>query len=352
MLAVKEITEEKTWREFIESVKPHTFLHSWQWGEFNAQTNHPIIHYGIFKEDKLCAVALILHTKARRGQFLFCPHGPVIANELDAPEVIKALTETLKAKAKELGCAFIRISPLLLVNPKNEDIFLLNGYKNAPIHMAHPEIAWILDVTPSEEELLKNMRKSTRYSIKKAEKDGVVITKSTDAGDIEKFWRVYETTFSRQHFTPFSKDYLKKEFEIFAKDNGAMFFFAEYKGEITATALIIFDKVNFVAEATSKKGSGYYHHGATTQKFPGLTDAQLLQWEVIKEIKSRGLSMYNFWGVVPEDAKDHPWAGLSTFKRGFGGAEERYVHAKDLPISRKYWLTYCVEFIRRKKRHL
>jgi hypothetical protein len=37
MLAVKEITDEKTWRDFIESVKPHTFLHSWQWGERRAQ---------------------------------------------------------------------------------------------------------------------------------------------------------------------------------------------------------------------------------------------------------------------------------------------------------------------------
>jgi lipid II:glycine glycyltransferase (peptidoglycan interpeptide bridge formation enzyme) len=77
-----------------------------------------------------------------------------------------------------------------------------------------------------------------------------------------------------------------------------------------------------------------------------------LQWEVIKEIKSRGLSMYNFWGVVPEDAKDHPWAGLSTFKRGFGGAEERYVHAKDFPISIWYYFTYVIEKIRKIKRGL
>jgi lipid II:glycine glycyltransferase (peptidoglycan interpeptide bridge formation enzyme) len=62
--------------------------------------------------------------------------------------------------------------------------------------------------------------------------------------------------------------------------------------------------------------------------------------------------MYNFWGVVPETATKHPWAGLSTFKRGFGGAEEQYVHAKDLPLSLKYWLTYTIEKVRKMKRRL
>lgn len=337
----KEISDKETWNRFLGEVAPDTFLHSWQWGVFNQETGTPITRLGIYANEQLVALALILTIRARRGSFLFCPHGPIIKTGADAGAVISALSESLKVRAREQGCAFIRISPLLPALPYNQDLFVKEGYRNAPIHMAHPELAWILDVTPSEEELMKQMRKSTRYSIKKAEKDGVTISKSANPDDIEKLWQVYKTTFSRQHFTPFSKEYLRKEFEIFAHEHGAMFFFADYQGETTAAALIIFDKK-----------SGYYHHGATTQKFPGLTDAQLLQWEVIKEIKSRGLSMYNFWGVVKEDATRHPWFGLSVFKRGFGGAEYAYLHAQDLALSPRYWITYAIEFIRRKKRHL
>jgi lipid II:glycine glycyltransferase (peptidoglycan interpeptide bridge formation enzyme) len=35
----------------------------------------------------------------------------------------------------------------------------------------HPEITWSLILNLSEEELLKNMRKTTRYLIRQAEKD-------------------------------------------------------------------------------------------------------------------------------------------------------------------------------------
>lgn len=341
MYSVQEINDKKTWEDFVTAAAPHTFLHSWQWSEFNAATGHPIFRYGVYSNSVLVAVALIIHTKARRGKFLFCPHGPVIANELEAAEIFAALTQTLKEKAQMLGCSFIRISPTLLANPKNNDLFLNLGYKESPIHMAHPELAWILDLTINEDELLKHMRKSTRYSIKKAEKDGVVITKSTSAEDIERFWQVYQTTFTRQHFTPFSKEYLKKEFEIFAGEGKAVFFFAEYQGATTSTALILFDA-----------HGGYYHHGASTQQFSGLTDAQLLQWEVIKEAKRRGCTHYNFWGVVPETATKHPWSGLSTFKRGFGGSQEQYVHAKDLVLSPLYYLTYIIEKVRKMKRGL
>lgn len=342
---VKEGIDQTIWNQFLATVTPDTFLHSWEWGVFNEATGTSVARFGVYEEDRLVAIALILTVRARRGTFLFCPHGPLISTSPDngsaTTEIIRALTAHLKAYARQQNAIFIRISPLLMALPFNQDAFVESGYRNAPIHMAHPELAWILNLEKSEDELLKEMRKSTRYSIKKAEKDGVTISASTNPADIETFWRVYETTVSRQHFTPFSKEYLAKEFEIFSRNHGATFFFAHYHNEITAAALVIHDN-----------HSGYYHHGATTQKYPGLTDAQLLQWEIIKALKKKGVGRYNFWGVVPETATSHPWYGLSVFKRGFGGREYAYVHAQDLALSPRYYLTYVIEFLRRKKRHL
>ncbi len=339
--AIHPLNDKKIWDDFVGGVQPNTFLHSWQWGEFNQATQHEIHRFGIYGGESLLAVALILYVRARRGHFLFCPHGPIFKNDVDAPEVMAALTDRLVDLAKEKKCVLIRISPLLPPTKQNDELFFQLGYRNAPIHMAHPELGWILDLTATEDKLLAGMRKTTRYSIKKAEKDGVTVTMSTDSKDVETFWQVYQTTFARQHFTPFSKDYLRAEFETFARDNNAALFFAHYKGDVTATALIIFDE-----------HSAYYHHAATTQKHAGLTDAQLLQWHIIQEAKRRGCSQYNFWGVVPEDGKRHPWTGLSIFKRGFGGREEAYVHAKDLVLSPRYWLTYTIEMTRRWKRRL
>lgn len=340
-LRIQTIESRPEWENFILKAKPQTFLHSWSWGEFNEKMGTKIFRFGLYDQENLVGVVLILKIAARRGAFLFCPHGPVFLQDINKSEALKLLLDHLKIVAAEERCAFIRFSPLMENNLENEELFLKNGFRQAPIHMQHPELAWILDVSAPENDLMMNMRKTTRYCIRKAQKDGVEVFTSDNPDDVEKFWEVYQTTVDRQNFTPFSKTYLKTEMEVFGKNNEALFFFAKYNNELVATALIVF-----------YNGSAFYHHGASTHKYSKITAPYLLQWHIILEAKKRGFKLYDFWGVSPEDNSKHPWAGLSLFKRGFGGAEHAYVHAKDYVISSKYWLSFVVETVRRKKRHL
>ena len=337
-----EIVENKNrWDEFVLGCKPDTFLHSWNWADFNQKMGHTVWRFGIFDGEQCLAMVLILKIEARRGSFLFCPHGPIFAEGCNKKDVLDFLLAELKIIATKEKCAFIRISPLVTETKEHNELFLTVGFREAPIHMQHPELNWILDVRPTEEELLKNMRKTTRYCIKKAEKDGVEIMVSADSADLEKFWGVYEETFQRQNFTPFSKKFLATQFETFAQDQQILFFFAKYNEEIIATAIIVF-----------YGNSAFYHHGASISKYAKLNAPYLLQWKVIQEAKKRGVENYNFWGIVEDDKPNHPWAGLSLFKKGFGGASHAYVHAKDFVISKKYWLSFVIETVRRKKRRL
>ena len=73
----------------------------------------------------------------------------------------------------------------------------------------------------------------------------------------------------------------------------------------------------------------------------------MLQWEVIKEAKNRGKSVYNLWGITPAGKKRHPWKGLTVFKTGFGGQVIEYLHAKDYSLSPRYYLTYGIEWLRK-----
>jgi lipid II:glycine glycyltransferase (peptidoglycan interpeptide bridge formation enzyme) len=47
----------------------------------------------------------------------------------------------------------------------------------------------------------------------------------------------------------------------------------------------------------------------------------LLHWELMRDAKACGLRFYDWWGVAPVEAENHPWFGISRFKRGFGGEE-------------------------------
>ncbi|KKT35909.1 MAG: Methicillin resistance protein [Parcubacteria group bacterium GW2011_GWA2_44_12] len=338
-VSIHPIDDRGEWESFLESAAPQTFLHSWEWGEFNEALGDPVFRVGIYEHGALAGVALIIKVRARRGTFLFCPHGPLIASNQN--EHVRALVAYLRALGKKEKAWFVRISSLFPDDSTHRAMFQKIGFRNAPIHM-HSERGWILDITPSEDELLKNMRKDARYAIKKAQKDGVTVTVSRDIADIGHFWSIYQETVARQEFAAFSKKYIVAEFAAFQNFNNALLLFAYYKGEAIAGAMIIFTK-----------NSAFYHHGASTRTHSAISGAHVLQWSAIREAKRRGCNFYNFWGIAPDNKpRNHPWFGLSHFKKGFGGSCEDYLHAQDLVLSPRYYMTYLIERIRRAKRGL
>ncbi|OGH51492.1 MAG: hypothetical protein A3H17_00365 [Candidatus Levybacteria bacterium RIFCSPLOWO2_12_FULL_37_14] len=206
----------------------------------------------------------------------------------------------------------------------------------------HAELTSQLNIIKPEEELLLQMRKATRYEIKKGIKENIKITTSTDEKDIQKFYDLQIETAKRQKFVPFSYKFLHEQFKIFAENGNVLLYKAEFENKLLAQAFIIF----YGREAV-------YHYGASTDEGRHYPGAYLIQWEAIKEAKNRGMTRYNFWGVAPEGNSDHRFAGLSLFKRGFGGEDFQYLPAQDLIINKpKYLLNYIVEFLRNRLRGL
>lgn len=333
---IKLINNEQTWEKFLETQIQKTFLHSWSWGEFNLLMGNQIWRLGIFNEKKLEGIALIIKTKAKRGTFLLCPHGPYL--NWQNKNQLNTLIDYLKTLAREEKCSFIRIAPFFERNEANRQLFKKYGFIYSPIH-THAEHTWNLDLQLKEEELLKNMRKTTRYCIRKAEKKEVKIIQSTDIKDLKYYLKLQEETKLRHRFTPFSEEFLKNEFLAFLKDNQISLFLAQYQNKIVASAIVIFwQKISF------------YHHGASSLKFPKIPASYLLQWEVIKEAKRHGCRLHNFWGIAEENQLNHPFAGVTLFKTGFGGYGQKLLQSQDLPLKQTYWFTYVFEKIRKKQR--
>ena len=337
---IREISNKQVWEDFLFECKEKTFLDSWNWGEFQKTMGEKIWRFGVFEQDKLIAVVLVIKVVAKRGTFLFVPHGPNIKNPKS--KILKIFSEKLRKLAKEENCSFIRVSPIWERRAENIQVFKDLGFRNAPIHM-HPEITWELDITPSEEELLWGMRKTTRYLIKQGLKNNdVEIVQSHNIEDVEKFNKLYQETVVRHSFAPFPLNYLENEFLAFNSDSQISIFLGKYKGEIVSSAMIIF-----------WQDMAFYHQGASSHKYSKIPVSYLMQWEAIKEAKKRGCKAYNFWGITPElSSKKHPWHGLTLFKKGFGGYKKEYVKTQDLVISKKYWLNYIIERLRKYKRGL
>jgi lipid II:glycine glycyltransferase (peptidoglycan interpeptide bridge formation enzyme) len=280
---------------------------------------------------ELVGVMLCIVEKAKRATYLTVPGGPLIDWEDKKHQQI--FKETVIKIAKQMGCVFVRVRPQILQSEKNSKLFEKLEFKLAPMHL-HAELTRQLDLTKSVEQLLSEMRKTTRYEIKKAIKLGIKITTSKDIDDINQFYKLQYETAKRQHFVEFDKKFLMEQFATFVKDDQVLLFTAYLGNKKLAQAFIIF----------------YGDSTLDGRKYPG---AYLIQWEAIKEAKKRGLKRYNLWGVAPEGNPNHRFWGVSVFKRGFGGQDLEYLHARDLviePIS--YKLNWVIETIRKKTRRV
>ncbi len=337
-IEAKVIEDKSTWEGFMEGHPESNFLQSWYWGLFQESLGRKIFRVGFVKGKKLEGVMFCYIESSKRGRFLVIPGGPII--NWDDKKMAKEFVSQVKRLAGENTCVFARCRPQLIDNETSKKLFEHLDFKKAPMYL-HAELTSQLDITKSEEELMSNMRKATRYEVRKAGNLGIKVVKNGDE-NIKTFYELQIETAKRQKFVPFSRDFLLKQFDIFINNNKAVLYTAMHEGKILAQAFIIF----YGQEAV-------YHYGASTnegRKYPG---AYLLQWEAILEAKKRGQSRYNFWGVSPLDSADHRFAGLSLFKRGFGGQDIAYLPAQDLVINKgRYLINYYIEKIRRKVRNV
>ena len=345
-MEIKEIENKEEWESFLLQCTEKTFLQSWNWGDFNVKSGNKIWRLGIFSNEKIVGVVLVLKVLAKRGTFLYIPHGPVVLESLvakDRKEILELIILQLSDIAKKEGASFIRVSPIFLDNEENRDIFSDLGFRDSPMPASAYEATWKLDLYPAKEELLVNMRKTTRYLIKKTEENiDILIEKTFDQKYIEVYQKLNKEVSRRQKFIPFSDEFIKNEFEVFVKDKQVLFLFGKFKGEIVAGAMVIF-----------WSGVAFYHQAASLGQFAKLSIPYLLQWEAIKEAKNRGCAVYDFWGFTdPEKFPKHPWAGPTLFKMGFGGYKKVYIKTQDFIISKKYWINYIIERIRKIKRGL
>lgn len=338
-ITVKQVEKQSEWDSYMVKHPDYNFLQSWQWGDFHEALSKAVYRVGFYNGNKLVGVMLSVVEPARRARYLTVAAGPVV--DLENKDLRVAFTKELRRQAKAERCVFVRVRPQLPQNGESFQLFKNMGFRSAPIHL-HAELTRILDLTLSEAELIADMRKGTRYDLRQSQKLGIEVETSTDPKEMKAFYDRQIDTSKRQKFVPFSYEYLHKQFEVFAKSDNVLLFTASYSKQVLAQAFVIF----YGKEAV-------YHYGASTEAnrlFPG---AYAVQWAAIQEAKKRGMSRYNFWGVAPHGETTHRFWGTSVFKRGFGGQDIAYLHARDLVINQpRYLANLALEMARAKVRRV
>lgn len=327
----------KDWNKKLFSHEEANFLQSLEWAKVNEIIGHKVI-FQEFDDKNLC---MMIIKNAKRGRYMEIPGGPIIdwKNTKKVEKVFAKIREIAKAE----HCAFIRLRPQLDNTEKNREILKNLGAKPAIMHL-HAEHTVILNLEKTEDELLADMRRQTRYDVRRSSRLNIKVKSDTSVETFKKFHSVQAKTAERQHFVPPDLKTLLAEHEAFGKNAIIYTAYTEEDGKEQDIAygliLIAGDEAEYFEAASTD----------LNHKLPG---AHAMQWQIMKDLKAAKIKRYNLWGIAPPNQPNHRYAKVTTFKTGFGGEVVEFVHAHDIVVNKiQYLPNLIVEKVRKKKRHL
>lgn len=219
--------------------------------------------------------------------------------------------DQIKKIAKENKSMFFRLE-LDIPKQLNSESRILNSFVKSFEHM-QPENTWMLDITKDEDKLLAEMSMRCRYNIRLAAKSNIEVTSAeNDKEMLENFYSLYSITGKRHGITYRSKNYFQSLLDILGKDSYARIYNATLKldGEkkTLSSGIVVY---------SGKKA--IYMFGASSNEHRNLKAPNLLVWKMIQDAKARGCETFDFYGIAPNDDPKHPWSGITSFKKQFGG---------------------------------
>lgn len=326
---------EQIWQEVQKLYPEANFLQSPAWARVNSLIGHKVL---VDYTDEKPGWCLMVVKNAKRGRYLEVPGGPLV--DFADPAAVAAVFARLRAVAKQEKCVFVRLRPQLVRGAEQESLLAAQGASPAPMHL-HAEHTVILDLVKSADELLAAMRRQTRYEVRRAAKLGIKVDWVNSEEIFREFHQAQLATAARQHFVPPDLETLLAEREAFG-DNARIYVARTAEGEPIAYGLILIDG----SEAE-------YFEAASTDLHRKLPGSYALLWQVMQDLQAEKVARFNLWGIAPAGQKNHRYAGVTTFKTGFGGKIVEFVPAQDIIIKRsRYLVNLLIETVRKKKRHL
>lgn len=320
-------------REEYNAVVNHP-LQSFEWGEFRIATGVQVIRRALEKNGKITdGFSLTIHKIPGLPYNIgYLPKGNTPTKEL--------LGELQKIGKRE-KCVYIQLEPNVIQNSDFSAQSLIMNSEFKIINSFHPlftRYTFILDLTPSEDELLRKMHSKTRYNIRVAQKNGVYVEEDNLEKGFEEYMNLTRQTTSRQGFYAHTPIYHKTQWKVLSKkpnnqsqiaNNRLQYHLlhAKYKdsnGKIhTLTTWVLFVYGDTL----------YYPYGASSSLFRNIMASNLMCWEAIKFGKKNNLKKFDMWGALgPNPNTKDPWYGFHRFKEGYGGQLTEFVGSYDLVI--------------------
>ena len=315
------------------------------YGEWQEATGRITRYFVAKKAGETVSVFLVVkHAMSFGKSYLYIPHGPILYSGLDT-KFFEEFKYFIKDVTEKENSVFCRFDLYYLAGGMEETRSNLRKVVSCFFHSPRfaysgnfqPKFEWVIDLTKTEDEIMAEMKKVNRYTVKQAKKNGIMVEtiKSGFINYFEDFYRLASETAVRDKFIEYPKEYYLNIFKNCEKNKNCFLNVVRLDGEILLVNIfIVFGDTAlwlFSGSSNKERQTGYSY---------------LAQWRAIQEAKNMGLKYYNFGGVAPLDKayKTYKsWAGLTDFKRRFGGFQLEYSDFYDVVGSKFWYAVYLVK---------
>ena len=221
-MELKEI-EDSLFDEFVYNSSKSHFMQTSAWGEVNRNRNYIPHKLGLFDNESLKGVALLLEKKILYYSSFYCPRGFIV--DYDNRELVKEMISQLKKYVHSHRGLYFKMDPDIIIRKLDKDgnvvetfdnnLELIDflkenggthkGFTTNFIDTASPRFTFRVDVDKSEDELANSFHNTTKKIIDKHNPYHIDIKKGT-AEDLDDFYLTMKETSQRKkmYIEPFS----------------------------------------------------------------------------------------------------------------------------------------------------
>lgn len=356
----------KEWNGLISDLPNPHLLQTWEWSQVKAKYGWdpmPFIWYAQSStvNGQPVAAAMVLKRRipiagfAARLNILYIPKGPLM--DWSDESLRKRVLDDLQSFAKAQGAIFLKIDPDVVLGtgiPESEDAVEDNDgqavradLKRRGWLFSSDQIQFrntvMIDLSPSEDEMLARMKQKTRYNIRLAGRKGVTV-RAGKKEDLSMLYKMYAETSVRDGFVIRDEGYYQTVWRTFMQSS-----IDNRQSPIPkAEPLIVEVEEEAVAAIFVFRfaGRAYYLYGMSREVHREKMPNYLLQWEAMRRVKAVGCHIYDLWGAPDEfDESDSMW-GVFRFKQGLGGDVVRTLGAWDY-TPKPFWYKMYSEILPR-----
>lgn len=224
------------------------------------------------------------------------------------PEVPKRMARAIEQEYLESRKLLVRILPNAFSGSDRAEVFgtAFSAFTSEAGGSEDTYRTFIVDLSPSLDELRKKLDAKWRNKLKQAERNNLTVISGEGIEEYRLFCEMYAQMRKRKAF----------ETTVDVEEFGRM---QEALGESERMHVLICQErgVAVAGIVVSAMGdSAIYLLGATSDAGLSARGAYLLQWIMISRLKERGIRYYDLGGIDPEG---NP--GVYYFKRGFSGVD-------------------------------